>query len=200
MKLYSDFTPPSLCVQINPQLLQGAPCSKGNLIPEYIEGQQSLGLKVKHDFVKEKAGIQIQHTCCLELLSVSSERKDCGKALDGFSSRASRADFNPNLGRNIAHSSGEQAARQRRDDDFQLRDLKKTTCTLKISLICCFYIAGGDRLWRWNHTAVSCSCSTDSGNRYDEEQPWWFYMHGCTSSGWLSSTFKWTSLWYRVCQ
>lgn len=98
MTLYSDFTPPSLCVQINPQLLQGAPCSKGNLIPEYIEGQQSLGLKVKHDFVKEKAGIQIQHTCCLELLSVSSERKDCGKALDGFSSRASRADFNPNLG------------------------------------------------------------------------------------------------------
>ena len=145
----------------NPQLLKGPLCSKGTSCRSISRNNNPRGESKTRLYEGESRHPNPTHML-LRICRVSLLKgKTAGKLSTGISPSA---DCSPSLGRRIAHSGGEQAARQRRDDCFLLRDLKKTTSTLKISLICCFYTAGRDGLWCWYHTASSCSCCTDSGN------------------------------------
>lgn len=73
-----------VCACRQPSITQRGTVLKGNLIPEYIEEQQSPGWKQNTTLLRRKQASESNTHVALNLQSVSSERKDCGKALDGY--------------------------------------------------------------------------------------------------------------------
>lgn len=69
-----------VCACRQPSITQRGTVLKGNLIPEYIEEQQSPGWKQNTTLLRRKQASESNTHVALNLQSVSSERKDCGES------------------------------------------------------------------------------------------------------------------------